>query len=95
MSEKTGGIYVTGEVLERTHRAGTTNGRDWAFDVLSILTGASVTEVSWQQDSEGTCPREGERTNLQVTLRGSRLSVKRALPLPSATTAAPAAVRAS
>lgn len=85
-----GGIFVQGEVLERTHRSGTTNGREWAFESLAVLTGATTTEVTWQNDTEGgiqSCPNEGDNVNLAVSIRNGRISVKRhAAPLSVAKT---------
>jgi hypothetical protein len=85
-----GGIYVQGEVLERTFRQGVTNGREWSFHSLAILTGTSTTEVTWQQDSEGEVPNEGQTVSLLVNVRGSRISARRHA-TPPALVAKPAA----
>lgn len=65
-----GAVIVRGEVLEVEHKSGNKNGKDWAFDVLFVQTGRSVSEVRWDgsSDSLGGVPKEGDRINVEVLL---------------------------
>lgn len=66
---RNGGITLTGVVLDIDHKSGTKNGKDWAFDIVSVLTGKSVSEVRWpQSDDLGSLPKVDERITLVVEL---------------------------
>lgn len=64
-----GAVIVRGEVLEVEHKSGTKNGQDWSFDIVSVLTGKTVSEVRWPtSDTLGPVPKEGDRLTLEVAL---------------------------
>lgn len=63
-----GSITLRGRVLDVTLREGTTTkGQPYRFHILSVLTGKSVSEVRWTEDS-GILPREDEQIEAVVEL---------------------------
>lgn len=64
-----GAVTVRGEVLEVENKSGNKNGKDWAFTVLYVQTGRTVSEVRWGDvDNLGPAPKEGDRITVEVLL---------------------------
>lgn len=63
-----GGVFVSGEVLDVDFKQGN-QGTDkaYAFHIVSVLTGKSVTEVKWDsRNISDKVPSEGDSVNLGV-----------------------------
>lgn len=66
-----GKITLEGLVLGTEHKSGTSKaGQPYAFDIVSVLTGKTVSEVQWSAnvDDLGPAPREDEKITVVVEL---------------------------
>lgn len=65
-----GGIFLKGRVLDMDHKSGTsTKGQAYAFWIISVLTGKTVSEVRWDPNRvAASIPKEGDELHVQVGL---------------------------